>query len=76
MIVTKSLGASLKTSMSSPVYINVKNEPFRIYGLCELYRRIPESVANECREGVQKLAANTTGARVRFKTNSDLRVNK
>jgi hypothetical protein len=71
MIVTKSLGASLKTSMSSPVYINVKNEPFRVYGLCEFYRRIPESVANECREGVQYLAANTTGARVRFRTTSE-----
>ena len=74
MIVTKNLGASLKTSMSSPVYLSVKNEPFRVYGLCEYFRRIPESVANECREGVQRLAANTTGARVRFKTNSDFLV--
>ena len=71
MIVTKNLGASLKTSMSSPVYINVKNEPFRLYGLCECYRRIPVSVADECLEGVQRLASNTTGMRVRFKTNSD-----
>ena len=74
MIVTKNLGASLKTSMSSPVYLSVKNEPFRVYGLCEYFRRIPESVAAECREGVQRLAANTTGARVRFKTNSDFLV--
>ena len=71
MIVTKNLGASLKTSMSAPIYINVKNEPFRVYGLSSFYRRIPESVAEQCREGVQKLAANTTGARVRFKTDSD-----
>lgn len=72
MIITRNLGVSgIKTSMSSPVYINVKNEPFRIYGLCELYRRIPESVAAECREGVQRLAANTAGARVRFRTNSE-----
>ena len=71
MIVTKGLGENVKTSMSSPVYINVKKEPFQVYGLCGFYRRIPERVANECREGVQNLAANTTGARVRFKTNSD-----
>jgi len=72
MIVTKNLGVEdIKTSMSSPVYISVKNEPFRVYGLCGFYRRIPEIVAAECLPGVRNLAANTTGARVRFKTNSD-----
>ena len=72
MIVTKNLGESLvKTSMSSPIYMDVRKEPFRVYGLCEYFGRIPKSVADECLEGVQRLYKNTTGARVRFRTNSD-----
>ena len=72
MIVTKNLGAAgLRTSMSSPVYLDVRNEPFHVYGLCSYFKRVPESVAVECLEGVGRLAANTTGARVRFRTNSD-----
>ncbi len=72
MIVTKNIGeANIKTSMTSPVYIDVKKEPFRVYGLCSYFRRIPESIAEKCSEGVQHLAANTTGARVRFRTNSE-----
>ncbi|MBQ9745919.1 MAG: hypothetical protein IJW21_03775 [Clostridia bacterium] len=72
MIVTRNLGAAgLKTSMSSPVYIDVRNEPFRVYGLCDFYKRIPEAVSEACLEGVQRLAKNTTGARVRFRTTSD-----
>lgn len=72
MILTRSMGTSLsETSMSSPVYVNVKNEPFKVYGLYDYYSRIPAEVAEACGEGVQRLYRNTTGARVRFRTNSD-----
>lgn len=72
MIVTKAIGTDLpKTSMSSPVYVNIKQEPFKIYGVKEYFRRLPRSVAENCREGVQRLYENTTGVRVRFRTNSD-----
>ncbi len=72
MIVTKEIGTVLpKTSMSSPVYVNIKREPFKIYGVKEYFRRIPKEVAENCNEGVQRLYENTTGVRVRFRTNSD-----
>ena len=72
MIVSRDKGTVIeKTSMSSPVYLNVKNEPFKIYGVKEYFRRVPKSVTLECREGVERFASNTTGVRVRFRTNSD-----
>ena len=72
MIVTREKGAKLSnTSMPSAVYINVKTEPFRIYGLRADLGRMPKNAAEACSEGVAKLACNTTGGRVRFRTNSD-----
>lgn len=72
MVVTKEMGVHLAdTTMSSPVYLDVKNEPFRLYGFCTDYRRVPTDVAEATSEKVARLAENSAGGRVRFRTNSD-----
>lgn len=60
----------------STKYYNVKDKPIKIYGLykpCEVtpFMRMDENVAKEVNEGVYNLNYNTSGGRVRFKTNSD-----
>ncbi len=56
---------------------NVSEEPFTVYGLIlpkdenDCFRRIPEKTARNISEGVEFLAKNTAGGRVRFKTDSD-----
>ncbi len=54
-------------------FYNIKQEPFKIYGFCDLenYRRVPKEVAEKVSEGVEALSKNTAGGRVRFKTDSD-----
>ena len=59
----------------SLLFFNVRNAPFHVYGLLpgseeDPFRRIPESVARACGEGVYALHTNTAGGRVRFLTNS------
>ncbi|MEG0693230.1 MAG: SGNH/GDSL hydrolase N-terminal domain-containing protein, partial [Oscillospiraceae bacterium] len=53
------------------VFYNVKNGPFRLYGVAELdgdtpYKRMPKIVS----ENVKLLSIHTAGVRVRFSTNS------
>ncbi len=73
MKVTRELGTVLQdTTMRSPVYINVKNEPMKLYGLSdEPFHRIPEYVAKATSETVNRQHDMTPGVRVRFRTNSD-----
>jgi hypothetical protein len=72
MIVTREIGTKLPdTTMSSPVYINVKKEPISLHGFCEPFRRVPENVANATSEGVADLSAVSAGGRIRFRTDSD-----
>jgi hypothetical protein len=57
------------------VVYNVRNTPFRIYGLYHpeeegIFKRIPLDVAEQTSKNVRLLCTNTTGARVRFKTDS------
>lgn len=57
------------------VFYDVRKAPFKLYGLHEpqtpgLFRRCPEEVAAATSAGVHFLHTNTTGARVRFRTNS------
>ncbi len=57
------------------LFYNVKKDPFRIYGLYdykrqEVYRRLPEAVANATNQGVAELALDTAGGRLRFSTDS------
>ena len=53
---------------------NVRNEPFELYNLYgeqdEIYRRLPKAVAEATSAGVNKLAKETAGVRVRFSTDS------
>ena len=57
------------------IFYNVKKDPFKIYGLYDykkqdVYRRLPESVASATNPGVETLALNTAGGRLRFSTDS------
>ena len=53
---------------------NVRNAPFELYNLYgeqdEIYRRLPKAVAEATSAGVNKLAKETAGVRVRFSTDS------
>ena len=54
------------------VFYNVKNAPFDLYGFYDksLFTRLPKSVAENTSERVAELYTNTSGGRVRFKTDS------
>ena len=72
MKVTREMGTVMKdTTMSSPVYIDTKKAPFKFYGFCEPFRRIPESVAIATSATVTREHTMGTGARIRFRTDSD-----
>ncbi len=72
MIVTREMGTVLPdTTMSSPVYLDVRKEPFRLCGFSEPFRRLPVDVAEATSERVAVLAGVSAGGRVRFKTDSD-----
>lgn len=54
-------------------FYDAENEPFKIYGIFregDHFRRIPEILAKDVNEGVEILHTNTSGGRVRFKTDS------
>lgn len=72
MIVTKEIGTPMAdTTMSSPVYVNVKREPFSLHGFSSPFRRVPEDVAEATSETVARHSKATAGGRVRFRTTSD-----
>lgn len=72
MKVTRDMGTVMQdTTMSSPIYINAREAPFKLYGFHEPYRRIPEVVANATSSVVTRLHRMGTGARIRFRTDSD-----
>ena len=54
-------------------FYDVNTQPFKIYGVFYengKFRRMPESVAKQVSNGVYSLHTNTSGGRIRFKTNS------
>lgn len=56
-------------------FYNVRQEPFRVYGICDYkngaeFCRMPPDIANSVSERVGILNFNTSGGRVRFKTDS------
>ena len=72
MIITRDMGTILPdTTMSSPVYLNVKNAPFSLHGFSEPFRRVPKAVADATSECVSQLSKVTAGGRIRFRTTSD-----
>ena len=54
-----------------PIFMDVTKPPFRLYGLYEPFRRVPEKIAAATSDAVANLAAMTAGARLRFSTDSD-----
>ena len=72
MIIKREMGTVLPdTTMSSPVYIDVRTAPISLHGFCEPFRRVPEDVAKATSAGVAELSMVSTGGRIRFRTNSD-----
>ncbi|MBE6654579.1 MAG: hypothetical protein E7608_03895 [Ruminococcaceae bacterium] len=72
MTVTKEMGVMLPhTTMNSPVYLDVKNAPFKLYGFDNGFERVPADIAKATSEKVECLARTSAGGRVRFRTNSD-----
>ena len=67
---------AVETVANLPVqFINVLDEPFAVYGLCDphgggAFHRIPGDVADATNEGVKWLNLHTSGGRVRFRTDS------
>ena len=58
------------------VYYDIKNAPFELYGFYDpkgqnVYKRLPDSVAEATSKGVAGLYKCTAGGRVRFSTDSD-----
>ncbi len=71
----KKMWFSEEISESDAVFHNVKNQPFKIYGLFhdskdKFFYRIPKRIAETVSDGVTYLYHNTAGGRVRFATNS------
>ena len=69
--------ANEKNVLQTPeiVFYNVKNKPFKIYGLYNAesetkFCRMPGEIAGVVSEGVKHLAFETAGGRVRFSTDS------
>ena len=72
MIITREMGTALAdTTMSSPVYIDVRKKPISLHGFCEPFIRVPKAVAEATSEGVAHIARMSTGGRIRFRTDSD-----
>lgn len=72
MIITREMGTPMKdTTMRSPVYIDVRQAPFELYGFAEGYRRVPAAVAEATSANVVHKSRQTAGGRVRFRTDSD-----
>ena len=64
--------SAAKLDLDDVYFHNVKENPWCVFGLIydELFRRMPQDIANNFNEGVQALHTNTSGGRIRFKTNS------
>ena len=67
--------ATDRIDTSGMAFYDVREEPFRLYGLYEprahgAFRRMPEDVARAASEGVFSLHTHTAGGRIRFRTDS------
>ena len=65
-------------SKGDPVFLDITKPPFRLYGICEPFRRVPEDVAKATSSieengvtSVENLASTSAGVRVHFATDSD-----
>ena len=67
----------VETTITEPdiIWFDVKNAPFVIHGVTYdsnqgLFIRMPQEIANKTNDGVAYLCKNTSGGRVRCRTNS------
>ncbi len=71
--IDKNFKVETKLDKSDIKFYSVMEKPFSIHGLTYengKFRRLPENIANNVSAGVGHLHSNTSGGRVRFKTNS------
>lgn len=70
--VDKNFNIETKINDKNLKFISALESPFDLYGTCgDGYLRLPIKAAEKVSEGVKLLAANTSGVRIRFKTDSD-----
>ena len=70
--VDKNFNIETKIKEKNLRFISALEDPFDLYGTCgDGYLRLPDKTAEKVSEGVKSLAANTSGVRIRFKTDSD-----
>lgn len=71
--IDKNFIVQTKLDKSDIKFYNVREYPDCIFGLIydEYFRRMPEDIANSVNDGVKALHTNTSGGRIRFKTDSD-----
>ena len=73
--IDKNLAVQTTLDVDDIVFYDVKKAPFQLYGLylgeLDVFKRMPEAVAEQVSPGVKSLNFNTAGGRVRFSTDSD-----
>ncbi len=72
-MVDKNFKIETKINKDDLVFLDARTEPFEIHGLIYengKFRRLPEKLGKTVSEAVSYLHTNTSGGRVRFKTNS------
>lgn len=71
----KRLAVDTKINAENIVFYDCRKPPFQIYGLSdpsmEPFRRLPKELADHVNVQVSMLSTNTSGARVRFRTDSE-----
>ena len=73
--IDKNLKVETSLSVEDICFHDVRKDPFDLYGLYRakeepVFKRMPDNVATATSEGVERLAKNTAGGRVRFTTDS------
>ena len=70
--IDKNFKTIAKLNLDDERLYNVKENPWCIFGLIydDLFRRMPQDIADKVNEGVQALHTNTSGGRIRFRTDS------
>ena len=73
--IDKNLSVNDTTGLKNVIWLDAKDEPFRIHGLWQTekgkpFLRMPPDTAKAVSEGVAWLNTNTAGGRIRFRTNS------
>ena len=74
--IDKALALDVTTSDENTVFMDVRSEPFQLFGVLPAdeqepyYRRMPQALADQVSPGVADLNHHTAGGHVRFRTDS------